>query len=275
MYICISFGVDDIFIIKSDMKYSVCWVTLCRNEEDIIPFCIDYWKRIASKVVVFDNGSDDNSIELLSKYDWIEIRHFDSAGQNDVIQKQIKEQAYLEFKDKYDIIILSDMDEVFYFNDFEALVSKMIDGGYNVLATPIYSLCENFKPNYEDGKLLHQICHKFYKQRMNHMKGFEEISKLSIFNCKNTDKVNMSVGQHFVETVPSMRIMLSTDGFNLHIDKGFGIDYKYAIRQKMNKNLSETNKRGGMCIEYADSYEKLKNEYLKNQENSIDLNKLL
>ena len=107
---------------------------------------------------------------------------------------------------------------------------------------------------------------------MNHMKGFDEYSKLSIFNTKVTYKVEMSVGQHFVKTSPEMNIMLSDVGFNLHIDKGFGLEYKYKIRQKMYANLSQTNKRYGMAIEYADSYEKLAAEYKNNQENSFDIN---
>lgn len=254
------------------MEYKVCWITLCKNEEDIIPFVIPYWKRIADKVVVFDNNSEDKSIELLSKYDWIEIRHFDSDGQNDVIQKTIKEKAYLEYKDSYDFIVISDMDEVFYFNDFKALEAQMIDGGYNILATPIYSLCEDKKPIQEEGKLLHQICHKFYNQKMNHMNGFEDISKLSIINTKMANGVNMSVGQHYVNVSPANNILLSNDGFCLHIDKGFGLQYKWDVRQKMYKNLSEVNKRSGMCVEYGYSYEKLKKEYEDNQEKSFDIN---
>ena len=258
------------------MKYKICWITLCKNEMDILPFIRQYWERLGvDKVVVYDNGSDDGSVEYLSNIPYVDVRHFDSSGQNDVIQKTIKEQAYLEFKDQFDVIILSDMDEVFYFNDFEAVLKEFIDGGYNVLATPIFSLCEDFKPPYVEGKLLHQQCHKFYKQRMNHMKGFEEISKLSIFNTKVTEQVNMSVGQHFVQTTPSMKILYSKDSFCLHLDKGFGIDYKFNVRQRMYKNLSDVNKKGGMCIEYADSYEKLKSDYLKNQENSFDINNIL
>lgn len=251
------------------------WVVLCKNEEDIIPFCIQYWSRIADKVIVYDNHSTDSSVELLSKYDWIEIRTFDSDGQNDSIQKQVKEQAYLEFKDQCDILIITDMDEVFYFNDFKAISEAFVSGDYNILMTPIFSLCEDSKPPYSEDKLLHQQCHKFYKQKMNHMQGFDDYSKLSIFNTKITDKVNMSVGQHYVQTSPQMKIMLSMDGFNLHIDKGFGVDYKYNIRQRMNNNLSDTNKRSGLCIEYSDSYEKLKTEYEKNQANSFDLNERL
>lgn len=264
----------EIFINKNYMENKVYWIVLCKNEEDIIPFVIPYWKRIADRVIVYDNHSTDSSIDLLSKHDWIEIRTFDSDGQNDIIQKQVKEQAYLEFKDKCDIMIISDMDELFYFNDFKAISEAFINGGYNVLATPIYSLCEDNKPPYEEDKLLHQQCHMFYKQKMNHMTNFENYSKLSIFNTKVTDKLLMSVGQHYVQTSPQMQVMLSYDGFCLHIDKGFGIDYKYNIRQKMNKNLSKTNKQCGMCVEYGDSYVKLKNEYQENQKNSFDLNKL-
>lgn len=256
------------------MKYKVCWVTLCKNEIDIIPFCADYWKRIADKVIVYDNGSIDGSIEELEKYPFVEVRHFDSNGQNEFIQKAVKEQAYLELKDSYDIIIITDMDEIFYFNDFEALAEEFIDGRYNVMSAPIYSLCEDSKPIYEEGKYLHQLCHKFYKQRMNHMKDFDDVAKLSIFNTRVTDKVEMSVGQHFVRTLPDMEILYEDNGFCLHIDKGMGIDYKWKVRQRMYNNLSKENKMFNMCIEYSDSYEKLKNDYLNNQKKSLDINKI-
>ena len=250
----------------------ICTIVLCKNEMDILPFVRKYWERISADVIVYDNGSTDGSLEYLSSIPYVTIRHFDSDGHNDIIHKNVKEQAYLEYKNDYDIIIITDMDEIFYFNDFKAVSEAFIDGGYNILMTPIISLCEDFKPPYSEDKYLHQLCHKFYKQRMNHMKGFDGYSKLSIFNTKVTDKVEMSVGQHYVKTSPDMKIMLSNNGFNLHIDKGFGLDYKYKVRQRMYANLSDTNKRYGMAIEYADSYEKLEREYKNNQKNSFDIN---
>lgn len=251
----------------------ICWITLCKNEMDILPFVRKYWERISADVIVYDNGSTDGSLVYLSSIPYVTIRHFDSDGHNDIIHKNVKEQAYLEYKNDYDIIIITDMDEVvFFFDDFKDVSRAFIDGGYNILMTPIISLCEDFKPPFSEDKYLHQLCHKFYRQRMNHMKGFDDFSKLSIFNTKVTDKIEMSVGQHFVKTLPDMKIMLSNNGFNLHIDKGFGLDYKYKVRQRMYANLSDTNKRYGMAIEYADSYEKLEREYKNNQENSFDIN---
>ena len=247
-------------------------ITLCFNEIDILPFCQQYWERLGCDVVVYDNGSTDGSIEYLLKLPYVTVKHFDSEGQDDTIQKTVKEQAYLDYKDKYDIIIITDMDELFYFNDFKTISEAFVSGGYNVLITPIISLCEDSKPPYMKDKLLHEQCHKFYKQRMNHMRGLADYSKLSIFNTKVTEKVNMSVGQHFVQTSPQMKILLAKNDFCLHIDKGFGIEYKYKIRQKMNDNLSDTNKRYGMCVEYADSFEKLEKEYIEHQENCFDIN---
>ena len=254
------------------MKYKICWITLCKNEMDILPFVRQYWERLQCDVFVLDNGSTDGSIEYLQSLPYVTLKHFDSEGHNDVIQKQVKEQAFQELKDKYQILICTDMDEVFYFENAEKEIDKMLQGNYNAMLLPLYSVCEDFRPEPTEDKLLHQLCHKFYKQRMNHTKGLESYTKFSIFNCKNTEEVKMSVGQHYVQTLPTMNVMIAEDAFGLHIDKGFGLQYKWEVRQKMFKNLSETNLKGGMGIEYAYSYEQLKQEYENNQKNSFDIN---
>lgn len=250
----------------------ICIIVLCKNEMDILPFVRKYWERISADVIVYDNGSTDGSLEYLSDIPYVTIKHFDSDGHNDIIHKNVKEQAYLEYKNDYDIIIISDMDEIFFFDDFKAVSEAFIDGGYNILMTPIISLCEDFKPPYSEDKYLHQLCHKFYRQRMNHMKGFDDFSKLSIFNTKVTDRVNMSVGQHYVKTSPDMKIMLSNNGFNLHICNGFGEDYFVKKRKMQSERLSETNKRYGMGIEYLKTEEESRNEYRDKQKDAFDLN---
>lgn len=107
------------------------------------------------------------------------------------------------------------------------------------------------------------------------MKGFEKVSKISIFNTIETEKIQMSVGQHYVSTAPSMRIMLSNDAFCLHIDKGLGEDFYVNRRRIMANNLSDVNKKTGMCIEYTKPEEESRQEYRKHQSISFDLNKFI
>ena len=52
--------------------------TFCWNEMTVLPFAVDYWRRYADHVTVFDNGSTDGSIEFMQQHsDLITIEHWD------------------------------------------------------------------------------------------------------------------------------------------------------------------------------------------------------
>ena len=56
------------------------------NEEFQLPFALQYWKRLITdeselKVTVYDNMSDDNTVKILSQYDWITVKQFDTNGE--------------------------------------------------------------------------------------------------------------------------------------------------------------------------------------------------
>ena len=72
-----------------------------------------------------------------------------------------------------------------------------------------------------------------------------------------------------------MRILLSNGDFNLHINKGFGEDYYVSKRKKMGQNLSQTNIKGNMGVEYLKSENELIQEYIEHQKNSFDINEKL
>ena len=60
-------------------------------------------------------------------------------------------------------------------------------------------------------------------------------------------------------------VMMSFDGFCLHVDKGLSEDFYVEKRKKMAKNLSDTNKQYGMCVEYSKSEEESRKEYKEHQ----------
>lgn len=90
------------------------WVyTFCYNEEKILPYVIEYWKQYATKVIVYDNGSTDNSLKILSQYSWIEVREFDTENTFDPEKiSQYKSFCYADAIGKADYVMVCDIDEV-------------------------------------------------------------------------------------------------------------------------------------------------------------------
>lgn len=90
------------------------WIyTFCYNEEEILPYVIAYWKQYATKVIVYDNGSTDNSLKILSQYSWIEVREFDTENTFDPEKiSQYKSFCYADAIGKADYVMVCDIDEV-------------------------------------------------------------------------------------------------------------------------------------------------------------------
>ena len=76
-------------------------VTLCFNESNMIKYVMPYWDRIKpDKLIVYDNMSTDNTVELLKQYPYVEVRTFDTGGKFcDKTNSRIKTETCAELKE--------------------------------------------------------------------------------------------------------------------------------------------------------------------------------
>lgn len=131
--------------------------TFCFNEESIIPFCIDYWKRFASKVIVYDNFSTDSSVEILSKEDFIEVRKWDTGGKlDDYAHTIMKNSVFKESADDADFICVCDMDECI----FSDRLFERLEACNGAIRPKFLNLISNIFPKY-NGKLIHNIVDRY------------------------------------------------------------------------------------------------------------------
>lgn len=252
------------------------WYVLCYNEEFIIPWIVQYWERIKQDgidlhVYVYDNCSSDKSVEMLSKYDWITIAQFQTEGQDDIVQAQIKNTVWKRSKGKADFVVVSDFDEIIWSNDLESELQYMKDNDYNVLGTAWYAFCGDEIPAYDKDKYLHQMVGKGYKQHINHMKEYGHLGKFMIINPNTIDDMGWSVGNHICNPSSELRLYVSDKIVAFHINKGLSEDYFVNRRKIMSDNLSTRNKLYGMCFEYGYPEEKSREEYRQYQNEAVDI----
>jgi hypothetical protein len=75
---------------KCEIKYmnniKLYGMTLTYNESKMIPYIMPYYERLGfDKLVIYDNESTDNTVDLLKKYPFVEIRTFKTEGKNNRI----------------------------------------------------------------------------------------------------------------------------------------------------------------------------------------------
>lgn len=244
------------------------------NEEFQLQFALDYWKLLITDeselhVTYYDNMSTDNSVQLLSQYDWITVKQFDTNGEmNEQILTHIRNNCWKGSKADWCIVV--DVDEVFYSKNIIAELKKMKEEKVGAVACNWYALCGDFVPEHKEGLLLHDQIGRVYKQYINHREGFKEYGKIQLFNPKLAIDMHYSMGMHFA--FPHCQIVYNPNIIQIHFDKGYGIQWRIKKRKELWERLNPQLKQIGVCAEYGFSEDKMKKEYEENQKNSFDLN---
>lgn len=90
--------------------YTICW-----NEALMLPYFLRHYERIAERIVVFDNGSDDASPDIVRAHQTAELKSFDSSGESrEDIEIDIKNNVWKQSRDVADFVIVCDVDELLF-----------------------------------------------------------------------------------------------------------------------------------------------------------------
>ena len=89
-------------------------LTICWNEEFFLPYFLRHY-AFATKIVIFDNMSSDNSVAIMKQYPNVEICPYHTNAQiRDDIYLEIKNHAWKQFAHLCDWVIVVDIDELIY-----------------------------------------------------------------------------------------------------------------------------------------------------------------
>lgn len=244
-------------------------VTTVYNEAVLVPIVMPYLEKLGyDKLIVLDNGSTDNTAELLRQYDFIEIRRFETENFDEDIRVEKIKEVVDEFKADNAIndgeivwVTTNDFDEVIQYNDadeilnFKLYLYYMWKLGYRVCREHIYNLME-------DGKMVSYGTPFFW-------------NKPSIFCVNELDEVKITYGMH--DTKLRYNGQEGKIFFNTKLISRFHLKYynveTFLTRQEQRSNreflFGHTGNGGRYTLKYSGDAEENIKKYKKVLETAI------
>jgi len=165
--------------------YTICW-----NEADILPFFFRHYDPWVDRYVVFDNGSTDESIDLLTRHPRVELKRFPWSDENSFVlsQRDLYNHVWKESRAVADWVVITAIDEHLYAprrNMSEFILSCARAGATCIPALGYQMVSEDF-PQPDETLCLSRT----WGAPWRHM------NKLSLFNPDAVEETRYETGRH-------------------------------------------------------------------------------
>ena len=241
--------------------------TLCWNERAILPFALDYWRRYASRVTVYDNGSTDGSVEWLqaNAADLVTVVPFDTGGhKNNTIHMNMKNDYWKQARGRADLVVVCDMDELLI--PMGCALEDMLRAGETICRPTWVDLFSEKIPKPKAGKLLHQLRKKGV---------VNPGSKAVIFNPNEIDEINYGPGAHVCNPTGNVRWRDGRDMLVLHVNNALSLDYRLSRYHSQCERRSQQDKNLGYGIHYTKTDDEIREEWSRLKQAATDYTNLI
>jgi glycosyltransferase involved in cell wall biosynthesis len=243
----------------NDVPLNIHVYTFCYNEKKLIPFALQYWQKFAAKVIVYDNGSTDGSIEALEafnhiKNDFIEIRHFVyPRGIDDFQLQNMKNNIWKESRYVADFVCVCDMDEFLYTDDIVNVLQDMKSSGATIIKPQGINLFSFNLPKYDGIQLMHEIINRGALS--------DSMSKCVLFNPNEIQEIGYDPGCHVCHPVGNV-VYYTDNKFFLYHAKYLSLNYLLDRYHMSKKKLSKVNIDNKFGVQYTFDDDTLKEQYM-------------
>jgi hypothetical protein len=235
-------------ILMSIHLYAACW-----NEERIIPFFLRHYEPLVERIVIYDDGSTDRSVELLRASPKVEIRPFKRAAESYLdAHLALFETCWHESRGRADWVCLVDLDEFLFQPDWHHYLAAQKEAGVTTIKTVGYDMVsEDFPPAGAD---LATILTR--GQREHHL------DKTALFAPDAIEQINHSVGRHLCSPVGRL-VPLAKHGIQLRHFKTLGLDYLLARTHALAGRLTGDDLARGWSAHYLRDDDSIRAEFEK------------
>lgn len=186
--------------------YSQCW-----NEAEMLPFFFRHYDPIVDHYFIFDDGSTDESLEILSGHPRVTVacKPRTMPGSLAVSQQFLFNHCWKASRGRADWVIVTDIDEHLYHEELSNYLLRCVSAGVTLVPALGFQMISEEPPSGEA-----DLC-------LNYTMGapFDEMLKASIFDPNAVTEIAYKPGRH--RAAPTGRILLPP------VDEVFLLHYKY------------------------------------------------
>jgi len=140
------------------MKIVIC--CYLRNEMPFFPYFLRHYSTFADKIVIYDDGSDDGTVDAAKANSLVELRAYPKGNSqtsqfDDIAMVQFASSEYRRFKD-YDWLMWPDADELIYHPDMRGELGRQLEAGADVIAPIGYNMQSDHFPT-TDGQVYDEV----------------------------------------------------------------------------------------------------------------------
>ena len=229
-------------VTQDDMRidlYTSCW-----NEERYIPFFLRHYEPLVDRIVVFDDGSTDRSLELLAASPKVELRRLKQGESFVLMQQQELNQCWKESRGRADWVFIIDMDEQVYHEDLRNYLAQCQAAGVTILNPVGLDMVSAYfpPPNLVLTETV-RLCVRAFLQ-----------DKLAVFDPNAIDEINYTPGRHLARPTGRVIFPEKRDVKFLHY-KQLGLDYLLARSRELASRKTDFDRVRGWGLHYDRSDE--------------------
>jgi glycosyltransferase involved in cell wall biosynthesis len=229
--------------------YSICW-----NEELLLPYFFKHYDSLVDQYVFYDDGSTDNTLEILHKNPKVEVRpplfrHVDSYV---LAAQEVHNSVWKESIGKVDWVIMTPVDEFLYHPGLPKYLRRCTEDGITVIPALGFQMISEVLPNSN-----RQIYEELTRGRP-----YAMMNKLSIFDPNKITETHYHPGRHIASPYGIVVFPERDELMNLHY-KYVGFSRTLKRNQDLNAKLGTVDKNNSWGHEYNRSEEEFKKEWNK------------
>jgi glycosyltransferase involved in cell wall biosynthesis len=236
--------------------YAICW-----NEAYMLPYFFRHYDDLVDRYVVFDNGSTDETVELLGKQPKVDLRHLTMPDPNSAILsgKRIHDNCWKESRGRADWVIVTDMDEHIYHHAFMDYIAECRNNGVTLIPGTGYQMLSSDRP--DTNLKLSQVVTKGAP--------FAQMNKLTLFDPNRVTATNFAVGRHTASPAGEIVYPARDEVLNLHY-KYLSLERTHERNNTLYSKLGKMDKEMGWGHKYTWNKERLVQDWELFNRNAVD-----